>query len=294
MDSAVELQLRELIFQRLAEIVADQGVITRTELESLRVGNETRRIIDRSRGIWNPKEMLATLSVISNPEGPYADAHVGESLFAYDYRAGSTDGDNRKMRRAFELRLPIILLRTIRPGVFVPVFPVYVVADDTANRQFMLALDESLQFVADPLHLNPIERAYAERAVKQRLHQPEFRGRVMLAYNQSCTVCTLKHGKLLDAAHIIGDDKPHGIPIVENGLSMCKIHHAAYDANLLGISPYFSVRINSDLMAEIDGPMLRHGLQEMDGRQLTLPKRRIDRPSQDRLAERFAEFLTAS
>jgi putative restriction endonuclease len=45
----------------------------------------------------------------------------------------------------------------------------------------------------------------------------------------------LKHGKLLDAAHIIGDHKPHGIPVVENGLSPCKIHHAAYGANLLGI-----------------------------------------------------------
>src|SRR5882757_9449333 len=169
MDSAVELHLRELIFQRLAEIVAECGVVKRDELEALQVGDQTRRIIDRSRGIWNPQDLLATLSVISNPEGPYADAHVGESLFAYDYRAGSTDGDNRKLRSAFELQLPIILLRTIRPGVFVPVFPVYVVADDLANRRFVLALDESLRFVGDPLHLKPIERAYAERAVKQRL-----------------------------------------------------------------------------------------------------------------------------
>jgi putative restriction endonuclease len=294
MDSAVELRLRGLIFERLADIVAEQGVVTRTELESLQVGNETRRVIDRSRGIWNPRDLLATLSVISNPEGPYADTHVGESLFAYDYRAGSRDGDNRKMRRAHELGLPIILLRTIRPSVFVPVFPVYVVADDTLNRRFVLALDESLKFVADPLHLKPIEREYAERAMKQRLHQPEFRGRIMIAYDHRCTVCTLKHGKLLDAAHIIGDDKPHGVPVVDNGLSLCKIHHAAYDANLLGISPDYSVRINRDLMDEIDGPMLRHGLQEMDGRQLTLPKRRADRPSKDRLAERFDEFLTAS
>lgn len=293
MDSEVELRLRELIFQRLAEIVAEHGVVTRPELEALQVGDETRRIIDRNRGIWNPQNMLATLSVISNPAGPYADTHVGESLFAYDYRAGSTDGDNKKMRRAYELELPIILLRTIRPGVFVPVFPVYVVKDDIDNRRFLLALDESLRFVADPLHLKPIEREYAIRAIKQRLHQPEFRGRIMVAYEQSCTVCTLKHGRLLDAAHIIGDDKPHGIPVVDNGLSMCKIHHAAYDANLLGISPDYVVQINGDLMDEIDGPMLRHGLQEMDGQPIKLPKRHVDRPSKERLAERFDEFKTA-
>jgi putative restriction endonuclease len=293
-DSEVELHLRELIFQQLAEIVAEHGVVTRTELESLRVGDETRRVIDRNRGIWNPRDMLATLSVISNPSGPYADTHVGESLFAYDYRAGSIGGDNKKMRRAYELGLPIILLRTIRPGVFVPVFPVYVVADDTVNRQFVLALDEGLRSVADPLHLKPIEREYAVRAIKQRLHQPEFRGRIMLAYDQRCTVCALKHGKLLDAAHIIGDDKEHGVPVVENGLSMCKIHHAAYDANLLGISPDCVVRINTGLMAEVDGPMLRHGLQEMDGRPIIRPKRHADQPSKDRLAERFEEFLKAS
>src|SRR6185312_1123550 len=109
MDSEVELHLRQLIFQRLTEIVAEHGVVTRNDLEALQVGNETRRIIDRSRGIWNPREMNATLSVVSNPAGPYADAHVGDSLFAYDYRAGSTDGDNRKLRRALELELPIIL-----------------------------------------------------------------------------------------------------------------------------------------------------------------------------------------
>lgn len=293
MDSAVELHLRQLIFERLADIVAENGVVSRAELEQLQVGDQHWRVIDRNRGIRNPKELLATLSVISNPTGPYADKHVGDSLYAYDYRAGSTDGDNRKMRRAIELGLPIILLRTIRPGIFVPIFPVYVVADDTDNRRFILALDESLRFVSDPLQLKPAEREYAERIVKQRLHQPEFRGRILLAYQTQCTVCTLRHGKLLDAAHIIGDNKQHGLPIVQNGLSLCKIHHAAFDANLLGISPDYVIHINRALMDEIDGPMLRHGLQEMDGRLLTLPARASDRPGADRLAERFDEFRGA-
>lgn len=293
MDSPVERHLRELIFQRLTEIVAEHGIVTRPELESLQVGHETRRIIDRNRGIWNPRDLNATLSVVSNPQGPYSDTDLGDSLFAYDYRAGSIDGDNRKMRRALELGLPIILLRTIRSGVFVPVFPVYIVADDAANRRFLLALDQGLRFVSDPLNLNTIEREYAERAVKQRLHQPEFRGRVLLAYDHMCAVCTLRHGRLLDAAHIIGDGKPHGAPVIENGLSLCKIHHAAYDANLLGISPEYQIRINRTLMEEADGPMLRHGLQEMDCRPLTVPKSRTDLPSKDRLAERFDEFRAA-
>lgn len=101
MDSQVELHLRQLIFDRRADIVAENGVITRSELEQLQVGDQQWRIVDRNRGIRNPRELLATLSVISNPKGPYADTHVGGSPYAYDDRAGSSDGDNRKMRRAF-------------------------------------------------------------------------------------------------------------------------------------------------------------------------------------------------
>ena len=189
------------------------GALKRAQFETLKVGDQTRRIIDRSKGIWNPSDLLGTLSIVSSPDGGYSDTFVGESLSAYDYQRDSTEGDNVEMRRALELGLPIILLRKIKKnGVYVPVFPAYVIADNTANHRFMIALDESLRNVADPLHLKPIERAYAERAMKQRLHQPEFRGRILYVYEQRCTVCALKHGKLLDAAHIIGDDKLHGVP----------------------------------------------------------------------------------
>lgn len=293
MDSEVELELRRILFEHLEAITDERGAVTRADLESITIGGKPYRAIDQGRGIWNPGAFAATLSVISDPESDYDDGHIGDSLYSYAYEKTSENGRNTKMRRACELQLPIILLRKIKDAVFVPVFPVYVVHDDRPNRRFILALDENLRFVVDPLHLKPVERRYAERAVKLRLHQPEFRGRILTAYQNRCSVCTLRHGKLLDAAHIIGDDKPHGLPIVENGLSLCKIHHAAYDANLLGISPDYVVKINGELMEEVDGPMLQHGLQEMDGRALTLPPRRGDRPSKDRLAERFHEFRAA-
>lgn len=293
MDGEVELQLRRMLFEHLAAIADDRGIVTRTDLESILVGGNVYKAVDRNSGIWNPSAFMATLSVISDPQSEYSDGDIGDSLYSYAYEKTSVDGKNIKMRRALDLQLPIILLRKVATSAFVPVFPVYVVDDDKPNRRFILALDESLRFVADPLHLKPVERQYAERAVKLRLHQPEFRGRILTAYERRCTVCTLRHGKLLDAAHIIGDDKPHGLPIIQNGLSLCKIHHAAYDANLLGISPDYVVRINRELMEEIDGPMLQHGLQEMDGRSLALPPRRVDLPSKVRLAERFDEFRAA-
>jgi putative restriction endonuclease len=142
----------------------------------------------------------------------------------------------------------------------------------------------------DPAHPTVDERRYAVRIVEQRLHQPEFRSRVLRAYATRCSVCTLRHAELLDAAHIIGDREEGGMPAVTNGLSLCKIHHASYDQDLLGITPDYEVVINSDLLAERDGPMLQYGIQAMHGRTLTTPDRKADRPDRERLAARFERF----
>jgi putative restriction endonuclease len=290
--SLLEEELRQLVMAAVAErTAANGGVISRAELAALLLANgETRRVIDTSKGIWNPRDLVATLSIVSSPSGPYDDRDVDGGLFHYDYRAGSTEGDNTKLRRAFELGLPVILLRKIDNGIYVPVFPTYVIADDINNRQFILALDESLRFLANPLSPTAAEKRYADRVVRARLHQAEFRGRVIRAYRATCAICSLRHADLLDAAHIIGDGQEGGDPIVPNGLSLCKIHHAAYDRNLLGISADYSVHLDSHLLTEIDGPMLRHGLQEMHGRVLILPSHLADRPDRERLALRYEEF----
>jgi len=267
------------------------GFVTRADLSWVSLpSGEGRRVIDAARGIWNPRDMDATLSVVSSPTGPYADREVEGGLFHYSYREGSINGDNAKLRRAFELGLPIILLRKVRDGVYVPYAPVYVVEDLVDQREFLLALDESVRFLGLGRPDAP-ERRYAERVVKQRLHQADFRGRVIAAYETRCAICRLRHGELLDAAHIIPDHDEAGLPAVSNGLALCKIHHAAFDMNMLGISPDYVVKVDAKLLEEVDGPMLLHGLQEMHGTSLTVPNRRQDRPDKDRLERRFTDFL---
>lgn len=279
----------EIIASVLERASRNGGFVTRDELTSVPVSSGSRRVIDRARGIWNPQDMEATLSVLSSVDGPYADREVAGGLFHYSYREGSINGDNAKLRRAYELQKPIILLRKVRNGVFVPHAPVYVVDDLVRQREFLLALEESPRFLGgDP---SPLERRYAERIVRQRLHQAEFRGRVIAAYATRCTICRLRHGELLDAAHIVADRDEHGLPEVTNGLSLCKIHHAAYDGYLIGISPDYEVTVDRQILEEIDGPMLQYGLQSMHGVRLTLPGSRKDRPDQSRLSQRFTEFL---
>jgi putative restriction endonuclease len=291
-----ELRLRNQIMHLLTQAVAASadGTLSRTQLSAFDVDGTPRRLIDASRGIWNPRDLQATLAIVSSPTGPYADEPLDSGLFRYDYRAGSDAGDNTKLRRAYELNLPLILFHKIAPGTYTPTFPIYIVADDRAARQVYIALDESLRFLRNPMNPEPDERRYAQRVAQQRLHQPAFRARVLRAYEVRCTVCTLRHGNLLDAAHITPDADEDGSAAVSNGLSLCKIHHAAYDGGMLGISPDYQVHIAESLLQENDGPMLRHGLQEMNGRRIALPTKRIERPDQERLSERFRLFREAS
>ena len=298
-EHAEELARRLALIEALAEKFEQEAVLKSSALGAFDFGFGPERIIANQRGIWNPQDYAATLTIVSDPQAKYSDGEIGDSLYAYSYEdqpAGRDPmgGSNIKLRKAMELNLPIIMLRRIGSGQYVPVMPVYVVADDPANKRFILALDESLRFMADPTHLTDDERRYAERVVQQRVHQPEFRARVLTAYDKQCTVCTLKKPALLDAAHITGDKEQTGLPIVSNGLSLCKIHHAAYDENILGISPDYVVHINREVLMEVDGPMLKHGLQEMNQRKLWLPKRATDKPDRDRLADRFVRFQNAS
>jgi putative restriction endonuclease len=125
------------------------------------------------------------------------------------------------------------------------------------------------------------------------MHQRSFRERVLRAYASKCSLCSLKHKELLDAAHIIPDTHELGSPIVQNGLSLCKIHHAAFDNNIIGISPDYMIQIRSDVLIEIDGPMLKHGIQSLNNHKLILPKHNRDWPDKQRLDFRYQLFKNA-
>jgi putative restriction endonuclease len=290
-DSLLEGALRQSIMDWVTERAARRGGwLAREELlGGFSVAGSPLPLIDYSRGIRNPSVLSSTLSIVSSVDGPYSDRESGDGLLHYAYRSGGSGGDNHKLRRAFELGSPLILFMKTEPNVYVPVLP-----DDEENQAFVVALDEAFRFIPDPAHLTTDQRRYALRIAKQRLHQPIFRRQVVSAYATQCAVCTLRHGRLLEAAHILPDSHERGLAVVSNGMSLCSIHHAAYDRNLLGVTPDFEVRIDANLLAETDGPMLLHGLQEMHGRPITLPSRPADRPDRDGLAWRYERFGSAS
>ncbi|MGN6089189.1 MAG: HNH endonuclease [Actinomycetales bacterium] len=260
-------------------------------------------LIDAQRGIRKPASLSAALSIrtVYRAEGasrPYEDAVGKDGLLRYKWRGDDGDhAENRALRSAMRQRLPLIWFVGVGGARYQAVYPIYLLDEEPAQQQFVVAVGEGFADLRVQ-GTSPVEehlRRYVVRETRQRLHQPVFRATVMRAYGTRCSVCSLAHGQLLDAAHIVPDVHELGSASVVNGLALCKIHHAAFDANILGVRPDLVVEIRRDLLDEIDGPMLRHGLQERHGQRLmVLPQARQERPDHKRLELRYEEFRTAS
>jgi putative restriction endonuclease len=238
----------------------------------------------------------AALTLTTSLQDPYADVFDETSAsFTYAYRAGPIDqADNRAMRAAHDLLTPVVYFRAVAAGQYLVVAPMFVTADDPAARAVVLEPGLPVQDMEPGgLVSGPDVRAYATREARHRLHQQRFKVDVMRAYRHRCAICALRERSLVQAAHILPDTDPAGIAAVVNGLALCAIHHLAYDRNLLGIDPRGVVHIAGRLLREIDGPMLRSGLQGFHGERIAQPHRPQDRPDPARLEQRFERFVAA-
>lgn len=182
----------------------------------------------------------------------------------------------------------------IERGLYLARFPVWLIAEEPEEHQFVVAVERSQMGLTPGALPDTLTREYVAAITRRRVHQPAFRARVLHAYEDHCTVCKIHHTPLLDAAHIIPDTESDRYPSVENDLSLCKIHHAAYDADIMGITPDLRVHVREDVLAESDGPMLQHGLKDLHKQPLMwVPRKRAARPSETRLQRRFEQFLAA-
>jgi putative restriction endonuclease len=300
----LDWQIRLKAFDELRRL-SESGVVTRDQMTAgFDFMGERIPFALKARGIWRPAAMkdpgvalsLTTATLRKGVKPRYDDQIGGEGWFEYRYQGSNPgDWDNVSVRRAYELNRPVIYFYGVAPGLYEAVYPAYVVGDDPTALTFRVAADAPGLGTATLLEGGgavPLKE-YATRQVKYRLHQHRFRELVLGAYRHRCTICRLGHTPLLDAAHIIADKDERGRPEVSNGLSLCKIHHSAYDANILGITPLYTVEIREDILAERDGPMLRHGLQELNNQALVLPQSAADKPNPEYLEERYAAFRAA-
>ena len=299
--------MRMAAFEHIRRLREVHSYLTARELTPGFVFNGERiPLINPQRGIFKPRQMeflLSIKTVFPRPSSRvwYDDQREvhrrifeGDETINYAFMGKDPNAaDNRWLREAFERQVPIVYFLGIAPGRYEAVLPAFVCGWDAqalkARVAFGVSDDEGLTVPE-----TAPERRYALRAVKQRLHQGSFREAVIAAYGGRCAISRLPEPMLLDAAHIVEDrHELLGQPVVPNGIPLSKIHHAAFDAHLIGVDPDYRIQVSERLMAQNDGPMLE-ALKRLSGEIIHLPRREPDRPDRDRLAARYERFRAAA
>lgn len=295
----MDFQIRLAAFQWLAQqaMLYDDEVLPRKVLEEGFVYQGKRITLVGPKGIWKPREMDLPLSITTTSKSPYNDQITKDNFINYRYRGSDpSHSDNAGLREAMSKQVPLIYFLSVAKGKYIATWPSYIVGDNIEKLTFTIAVDEA-RYITDQEFRDPQEaylrRSYLTSTIKTRLHQRSFRERVLLAYQNQCTLCRLRHRELLDAAHIIPDSDELGDPAIQNGLSLCKIHHAAFDSNIIGITPDYIIKIRRDILEEIDGPMLKYGIQSLENQKIILPSHKRYWPDKERLDERYELFRKA-
>ena len=110
---------------------------------------EGRRIplMDPQRGIRKPAHMEPALSIRTSftrlgQAPPYDDAEGVDGLLRYKYRGNDPlHPENIALRRACEERCPLIWFVATAPGNYLPIYPIWIVADEPNQSQFVVAFD---------------------------------------------------------------------------------------------------------------------------------------------------------
>lgn len=295
--------LRIAAFREVRRLADLNGDLTSRDLRAgFQFDNVRIPLINPQRGIFKPAQMRFLLSIRTVYPRPGArvwyddQRHVHRQIYegdeAVDYAFMGQDADaaeNRWLREAMENAVPFTYFLGIAPGIYRALIPSFVIAWEPASLKARIAFraEEEADLGAPQ---TAVERRYALRQVKQRLHQASFREAVITAYRGRCALSGLREPVLLDAAHIMEDrDEQLGQPVVQNGIPLAKTHHAAFDAHLIGIDPDYKIHVARRILGQKDGPTLE-ALKRLDTNRIHLPARGKDMPDRDRLAVRFKQF----
>jgi putative restriction endonuclease len=92
---------------------------------------------------------------------------------------------------------------------------------------------------------------------------PNFRHKVNEAYGHRCAMCGFQL-ELIEAAHIIPHSNEKGTDDVDNGISLCVLHHRAYDRALVYFDENFNIIINEEKMSYLEKVGLDSGARKFE------------------------------
>ena len=318
-NDEIEHQIRLKAFEHLTNLPKQDGLLHYTQLDKgFSFNGERITLHNRQKGNHKPSQMQSLLSIKTvYPKSPnqakYRDQidiynKIYESADQLDYSFMGQDPsawENQLLLQACEQKISIIyFIGTGNGYYFWPEIPVYVVGWDPQELEARITFERlenkpDLEFPIEFFLQEQIERRYGDSTVKSRLHQSMFRRAVMQAYDYRCAISGFPEPRfnqpqhkvpLIDVAHIVEDKNPEfGQPEVGNGLPLTKLHHAAYDANLIGIDANYNLHVSKTLWDIKDGQTLAL-LKSMQGTKLKLPSRKKHYPDPERLNNKFQQF----
>jgi len=304
-----DLPIRRAAFRAVKALTEQHGPVLPWDAIAEGFEFEGRRIFlaTRARGIFRPKEMvggalsLKTTIPRVGREARYQDlaernvGHIGYCFQGDD----PANHSNRLLDWCCRNDSPIIYFLGIDEGRYAPMWPVFIEDMDVAGLRARLVQGDPAAMHCDESQVRDgravrIERHYRTIEAKARLHQAAFSALVLRAYDERCAICNLpKVRMLVEAAHIVPDHDEQGRPEVPNGLALCGLHHAAFDANLIGIRPDHVIEISPRLLREHDGPVLEYGIKQFDKREIRPPRKTSDLPGKEYLEWRWDKFKKA-
>jgi putative restriction endonuclease len=301
-----DAQLRQAAFDHVHRLALLRGgVLDSADLAGgFEFGGDRIPLINPQRGIFKPRQIEHLLSIktvfprrgarvwYDDQREAHRQIYAGDDVVDYQFMGTDPNSpDNRWLRDAMQQQIPVIYFLGTSPGRYQPIIPTFIVGWHPERLRVQLAFGALVGASVQAEPPASPERRYALREVKARLHQASFRDAVLAAYRGRCAISHLPEPRLLDVAHIIMDGHEQlGQPVVSNGLPLTKIHHAAFDAHLIGVDPDYRIHVSDRLLEIHDGPFLELGLKGIAGTLIDRPRRLEDRPDRDRLALRFEEF----
>ena len=257
-SDALDQEIRTAAFIHVRRMLEIRDPLTSADLaRGFPFRGERIPLINPQRGIFKPTQMRYLLSIktvvprkgakvwYDDQRDAHCQIYQGDETIEYSFMGDNPEAaDNRWLREAMQNRSPLIYFLGAFPGHYHAIIPATIVGWDAKLLRAEVSVGLPGELQADPQE-TALERRYALRHVKARLHQTLFRAAVIAAYGGRCALSGLPETSLLDAAHIAADgDELLGQPVITNGLLLTKLHHAAFDAHLIGINTDYRIVVS--------------------------------------------------
>lgn len=224
-----------------------------------------RNISDSGNGRGNVDESRLQISYLKSLEEPLVS---GVSILVLGYNEqhnvfAAWDPNELRARLNQKTTISVYSRFSILEEASISGFAVYIDSNDKKNICFREDYIGVYIENSDKIHYFTIEELKSIRPVENYSFDSQlesvkgkitvvhtkfkrdikFINKVKEVYNHRCAICGISLG-LVEAAHIIPHSHRLGTDEISNGISLCSLHHKAYDSSLIYFKEDYSIILN--------------------------------------------------